>query len=142
MDFVAGLPVLVVSLIAVVLFTWLQIERRVFDHNLQIYVGAPRNCAQTAIVRQRLDKLHYNVRNVVLCSLLAAPSMMAFSGQLDDRGIADSFNGLLQVIAPFVSACFSAAVAWLLIVSATVVHAAHCRLLASFRCNSVRKEFW
>ena len=82
------------------------------------------------------------MRQVVFWSSLAAPSVMAFSGQLDEHGVAQAFDGALQIIAPFTSACFSAAVAWLIIVSALVVHASHLRLLELFRCPRQRKEFW
>ncbi len=89
----------------------------------------------------RLERTYSRVRQVVLWSSLAAPSVMAFSGQLDEHGMAQAFNGALQIIAPFTSACFSAAVMWLIIVSALVVHASHLRLLELFRCPRQRKEF-
>jgi hypothetical protein len=139
MDFEAGLPILVASFIAVVLFTWLQLERRAIQRNLLIYAGSPQ---QLPVVTAGLERTYSRVRKVVMWSSLAAPSVMAFSGQLDEHGLAQAFNGLLQVIAPFTSACFSATVAWLLIASALVVHAAHCRLLELFRCPRQRKEFW
>jgi hypothetical protein len=139
MDFEAGLPILVASLVAVILFTWLQLERRAIAHDLQIYAGPGR---QLPRVTAPVERTFGRVRKVVLWSSLAAPSVMAFSGQLDEHGIAQAFDGSLQIIAPFASACFSAAVAWLLIVSALVVHAAHCRMLELFRHSQVRKEFW
>jgi hypothetical protein len=138
MDFEAGLPILVASFIAVVLFTWLQIERRAIRHNLVVYAGSQ----QLPTVTASLERTYSRVRRVVLWSSLAAPSVMAFSGQLDQHGVAQAFNGSLQVIAPFTSACFSATVAWLLIASALVVHAAHCRMLELFQCPGQRKEFW
>ena len=138
MDFEAGLPILVASFIAVVLFTWLQLERREIQHNLFVYSGN----AQLPTVTAGLERTYSRVRQVVLWSSLAAPSVMAFSGQIDELGVAQAFNGALQIIAPFTSACFSAAVAWLIIVSALVVHASHLRLLELFRCPRQRKEFW
>jgi hypothetical protein len=138
MDFEAGLPILVASFIAVVLFTWLQLERRAIRHNLVVYASSQQLSAVTA----SLERTYSRVRRVVMWSSLAAPAVMAFSGQLDEHGVAQAFNGSLQVIAPFTSACFSATVAWLLIASALVVHAAHCRMLELFRCPGQRKEFW
>jgi hypothetical protein len=138
MDFEAGLPILVASLIAVVLFTWLQLERRAIAKDLQIYAGRQYLPVVTAPVERTFSR----VRQVVLWSSLAAPSVMAFSGQLDEHGVAQAFNGALQIIAPFTSACFSATVMWLLIVSALAVHAAHCRMLELFRHPQGRKEFW
>lgn len=139
MDFEAGLPILVASFIAVVLFTWLQIERRAIRHNLVVYAGSQQ---QLPMVTAGLERTYSRVRKVVMWSSLAAPAMMAFSGQLDQHGVAQAFNGMLQVIAPFTSACFSATVAWLLIASALVVHAAHCRLLELFACPGQRKDLW
>ena len=138
MDFEAGAPILVASMVAVVLFTWLQLERRTIEHHLQVYAG----CRRLPTVTAPVDRTFARVRQVVFWSSLAAPSVMAFSGQLDEHGVAQAFNGTLQVIAPFTSACFSAAVVWLLIASAVVVHAAHCRILELFRYPRERKEIW
>jgi hypothetical protein len=67
---------------------------------------------------------------------------MAFSGQLDAHGIAHVYNDALQIIAPFTSACFSAAVACLLVMSPRVVLRAHAYLLALFPGARDRREFW
>ncbi|MBL6749929.1 MAG: hypothetical protein ISP90_05370 [Nevskia sp.] len=138
MDFEAGLPILVASAVAVVLFTWLQLERRAIAHDLRIYARG----YQLPTVTGPVERTFTRVRSVVLWSSLAAPSVMAFSGQLDEHGVALAFNGALQIVAPFASACFSAAVAWLLVISALVVHAAHCRMLELFRHPQGRKDFW
>ncbi|MDR3416747.1 MAG: hypothetical protein P4L83_11225 [Nevskia sp.] len=138
MDFEAGLPILIASFAGVLLFSWLQLERRIIAHNLRIYAATKPASAVTA----GLERTYSRVRKMVLWSSLAAPSVMAFSGQLDEHGVAEAFSGALQVIAPFTSACFSAAVTWLIIVSAVVVHTAHCRLLEQFRSTGQRKEFW
>jgi hypothetical protein len=137
-DFEAGLPILIASAIAVVLFTWLQLELRSIEHNLLVYAGCRKLPVVTAPVQQTFGR----VRKIVMWSSLASPTVMAFSGQLDQHGVAQAFNGLLQIIAPFTSACFSAAVAWMLIASTLVVHGAHCRLLELFRSPRERKEFW
>jgi hypothetical protein len=137
-DFEAGLPILIASGIAVVLFTWLQLELRSIEHNLLVYAGCRKLPVVTAPVRQTFGR----VRRIVMWSLLASPAVMAFSGQLDEHGVAQAFNGSLQIIAPFTSACFAAAVAWMLIASTLVVHGAHCRLLELFRSPRERKEFW
>ena len=139
MDFEAGLPILVASFVAVVLFTWLQLERRWIENDLQIYAGE-RSAGVSLTVR--LERIYRRVRTVAIYSSIAAPTIMFFSGQLDEHGVAQAFNGRLQIIAPFTSACFSAAVAWLLIASPMVVHAAHRQLLDAFRCPKQRKEFW
>jgi len=137
MDFAAGLPILVASLVAVVVLTWLSLERRGLEGNLRAFAGQ-----QAPQVTARLDRTNFWVRKIVLISTVMAPLMMAFSGQLDEHGIANACNGLLQIIAPFTSACVSAAVAWSLVASALVVHAAHVQLLELFRCPRQRKEFW
>jgi len=137
MDFAAGLPILVASLVAVVVLTWLSLERRGLESNLRAFAGQ-----QAPQVTARLDRTNFWVRKIVLISTVMAPLMMAFSGQLDEHGIANACNGLLQIIAPFTSACVSAAVAWSLVASALVVHAAHVQLLELFRCPRQRKEFW
>ena len=137
MDFEAGLPILVASLVAVLLLTWLSIQRRWIERSIRHY-----NNKQMCGVTAPLERTNARVRWVVISSTLAAPMVMAFSGQLDAHGVANVFNGALQVIAPFTSACFSAAVAWLLIASALVVHATHCRLLDLFRYPRERREFW
>lgn len=137
MDFNAGLPILVASFVAVLLLTWLTLQRRWLERSARLYgrrsaVGVTRS----------LERTNVWLRNVVLSSSFAAPSVMAFSGQLDAHGIANAFHGLLQIIAPFTSACFSAAVAWLLIITPLVVHATHCRLLELFRAPFERREYW
>jgi hypothetical protein len=137
MDFAAGLPSLVASLVAVVVLTWLSLERRGLESNLRAYAGQ-----QVPQVTARLDRTNSWVRKIVMVSTVTGPLMMAFSGQLDEHGIANACNGLLQIIAPFTSACVSAAVAWALVASALVVHAAHVQLLELFRCPHQRKEFW
>jgi hypothetical protein len=138
MDFFAGLPILVASLVAVMLFTWLNLERRMIEADLRRYpdsegAGVPIGALLRANAR---------VRGVWLTSAVAAPLIMAFSGQLDDHGIAHILNDSLQIIAPLTSALFSAAVAWLLVASILLVHATHCRLLARLRCSRLRGEYW
>jgi hypothetical protein len=137
MDFEAGLPILVASFVAVVLSTWLQTERRWIQQDLLAYAGPAH-----AGITSRLDRVYQRVRRVVIGSTLAAPTIMLFSGQLDAHGAAQAFDGNLQLIAPFTSACFSAATAWLLIASPLVVHGVHLQLLELFRCPKQSKEFW
>jgi hypothetical protein len=137
MDFEAGLPILVASFVAVVLSTWLQTEQRWIQHDLLAYAGRGH-----AGITSRLDRVYQRVRRVVIGSTLAAPAIMLFSGQLDAHGAAQAFDGNLQLIAPFTSACFSAATAWLLVASPRVVHGVHLQLLELFRCPKQSKEFW
>lgn len=137
MDFEAGLPILVASFVAVVLFSWLQLERRWIQHDLLAYAGRG-----SSGITSRLDRVYRRVRKVVIGSTIAAPTIMLFSGQLDAHGVAQAFDGNLQLIAPFTSACFSAATAWLLIASPLVVHGVHLQLLELFRCPKQNKEFW
>jgi uncharacterized membrane protein len=142
MDFEAGLPILVASLVAVLLFSWLQLERRAIAYNLIAYgllFGEGRELAE---LTARLERVYARTRRVVFGSAIAAPTVMFFSGQLDAHGIAHVFDDALQVIAPFTSACFSAAVAWLLVLTPLVVHGTHCRLLDCIRCPRGREELW
>jgi len=142
MDFAAGLPILVASLVAVLLFTWLQLERRAITYNLIAYGLLFGDGAEFAALTERLERVYARTRRVVFGSAVAAPTVMFFSGQLDAHGIAHVFDDALQIIAPFTSACFSAAVAWLLVLTPMVVHGTHCRLLDRFRCPRERKELW
>ena len=138
MAFYAGLPILVASCIAVVLFTWLDSERRTIEANLRRYAGSEEPPVPLASLRRTRSR----VRRVWWASAVAAPLVMAFSGQLDAHGIAHVFDDALQIIAPLTSACFSATVAWLLIASVPLVHAAHCQVLTRLRCSRLRGEYW
>ncbi|MDE2148594.1 MAG: hypothetical protein KGJ55_01925 [Gammaproteobacteria bacterium] len=141
MDFDAGLPILVASLVAVLLLSWSTLQRRWLESSACLYA---RRAAPGVIgpVIGPLQRTNAWLRTVALSSTFAAPTVMAFSGQLDAHGIANVYHGLLQIIAPLTSACFSAAVAWLLIVTPLAVHATHCRLLELFRASFQRREYW
>lgn len=138
MDFYAGLPILVASFIAVVLFSWLEIERRLIEANLRRYAVTENGIGPV----RTLLRTNARVRRVWLASAVAAPLIMAFSGQLDAYGIAHILDDWLQIIAPLTSALFSAAVAWLLVASVVLVHATHCYVLARLRCPRLRGEYW
>ena len=70
MDFEAGMPILIASAIAVVLFTWLQLELRSIEHNLLVYAG----CRQLPVVTGPVQKAFAKVRRIVFWSSLASPS--------------------------------------------------------------------
>jgi hypothetical protein len=138
MDFEAGLPILVDSFIAVVLFSWLTSEVRWMETNLLLY--AHRQVPQ---VTDQLKETNRRIRSVAMAATLVAPTIMAFSGQLDSHGIAHIYNDALQIIAPTTSAFFSAAVAWLLIRSPMIVHRSHRNLLSLFpRARRRNRDFW
>jgi hypothetical protein len=137
MDFEAGLPILVDSFIAVVLLSWLSSEVRWMESSLALYVRR-----QVPYVTTHLKETNERVRSIAVTSTLVAPSVMAFSGQLDAHGIAHIYNDALQVIAPATSAAFSALLAWLLITSPLVVHRTHVRLLGLFPHTRGRRDFW
>lgn len=138
MDIDAGMPILGASIAALLLFTWLQMERREIRRNLAVY-GADRELLQAAA---RFELAYARVRWVVFFSTPAAPLMMFFSGQLDAYGIAHVFNDRLQFIAPVASAYFAAAVAWLLIATPLAVHGTYCELLRRFRAPRRAQELW
>ncbi len=138
MDFEAGLPILVDSLIAVVLLSWLTSEVRWMEDNVLTYVRR-----QVPQVTDQLKETNRRTRAVAVWATLVAPTIMAFSGQLDAHGVAHIYNDSLQIIAPFTSACFSAAVAWLLIRSPLDVHRSHRNLLGLFpRSRRRQRDFW
>ena len=137
MDFEAGLPILVDSFLAVVLLSWLSGETRWMERCLRIYVRG-----QAPFVTEQLRRTSDRVRAIAVSATLVSPSVMAFSGQLDEHGIAHIYNNALQVVAPTTSACFSAIVAWLLIVSPLVVHRSHLRLLGLFPRSRRERDFW
>jgi hypothetical protein len=137
MDFDAGLPILGASIAALLLFTWLQMERRAIRHNLRVYDAR----GELQQVAGRFERIYKQVRWLTLSSTPAAPLIMFFSGQLDAYGIAHEFDNRLQMIAPITSAYFAAADAWLLIASPLVVHGTYRELLSLFRCQRPR-EFW
>ncbi len=137
MDFEAGLPILVDSLIAVVLLSWLSSETQWMESSLLLYVRR-----QVPSVTDRLKRLNERARTIAILSTLVAPGIMAFSGQLDAHGIAHIYNDALQIIAPTTSALFSAMVAWLLIISPRAVHKSHLHLLGLFPGTRERREFW
>ena len=138
MDFEAGLPILVDSLVAVLLLSWLSSEVKWMESNLLIYMRQ-----QVPQVTDPLKETNRRIRSLAMWATLVAPSVMAFSGQLDAHGIAHIYNDSLQVIAPFTSACFSAAVAWLLIRSPLVVHESHRSLLGLFpRARRRQRDLW
>lgn len=137
MDVEAGMPILVASLVAMLLLSWLSVQRRWLESSVRQYAKRP-----LAGITQPVERTNARVRWVAWAATVAAPMVMAFSGQLDAHGIADAFDGLLQVIAPLTSALFSAAVAWLLIASTLVVHSAHCRILELFRASRERRDYW
>ena len=138
MDFEAGLPILIDSLIAVLLLSWLTSEVRWMERNLLIYMHR-----QVPQVTDQLKQTNRLTRSLAVWATLVSPSVMAFSGQLDAHGIAHIYNDSLQVIAPFTSACFSAAVAWLLIRSPLIVHESHRSLLSLFPLSRRRqRDFW
>ena len=138
MDFDAGLPILGASIAALLLFTWLQMERRTIRHNLRVYDRA----GELQQVAGRFERIYKQVRWLTLSSAPAAPLIMFFSGQLDAYGIAHVFDDRLQMIAPLTSAYFAAADAWLLIATPLVVHGTYRELLQLFRCQRLRGEFW
>jgi len=138
MDFDAGLPILGASIAALLLFTWLQIERRAIRYNLRVY---DRN-GELQHIAGRFEHTYKQVRWLTLMSTPAAPLMMFFSGQLDAYGIAHVFDDRLQMIAPLTSAYFAAADAWLLIATPLVVHRIYRELLSVFRSRPQPREFW
>ena len=138
MDFEAGLPILVDSFIAIVLLTWLSNEVRWMETNLLLYMRR-----QVPQVTFQLKETNRRTRTVAIMATIVAPSVMAFSGQLDAHGIAHIYNDALQVIAPMTSACFSATVAWLLVSSPMVVHRSHRHLLGLFpRGRRRQRDLW
>lgn len=138
MDFEAGLPILVDSLIAVVLLSWLSRELKWMESNVHTYLRK-----QVPQVTDQLKETNRRTRTVALLATLVAPGVMAFSGWLDANGFAHIYNDSLQLIAPFTSACFSAAVAWLLIRSPVEVHRSHRNLLGLFPGSRRReRDLW
>lgn len=138
MDFLAGLPILVTSLVALLLLNWLRNERQYFEQDAE----ANRANGSAPPVTAQLTRTMRWLQRILISALVFAPVMMIFSGQLDAHGVAEAFDGNLQFIAPFVSAVFSAAVFRLLILAVVVVYVAHTRLLSRFRPTRERKEFW
>lgn len=138
MDFDAGLPILGASIAALLLFTWLQMERRAIQRNLRVYNAG----GELQHVAGRFERIYKQVRWLTLSSTPAAPLIMFFSGQLDAYGIAHVFDDRLQMIAPLTSAYFAAADAWLLIATPMAVHGVYRELLAVFRCQRYHREFW
>jgi hypothetical protein len=137
MDFEAGLPILVDSLIAVVLLSWLSSEVQWMESTLLLYMRR-----QVPAVTERLKRINELARTVAILSTLVAPTIMAFSGQLDAHGVAHIYNDALQIIAPTTSAFFSAAVAWLLIISLLAVYRSHVHWLDLLPGSRGRREFW
>ncbi len=138
MDVDAGMPILGASIASILLSLWLIWQQHWIERCVRAYAAR----RQAAGLTSSLEHISVRVRWVAFSSAVAAPTIMAFSGQLDAYGIAHIYNNALQIIAPLTSACFAAAVAWLLIASPLVVHATHCRLLDLFRCSRLRREFW
>ncbi len=138
MDFDAGLPILGASIAALLLFTWLQVERREIRQSLKVYNAA----GELRQVSHRFERIYQQVRWLTLSSTPAAPLIMFFSGQLDAHGVAHVFNDRLQMIAPLTSAYFAAADAWLLIATPLAVHSIYRELLGVFRSQRQRGEFW
>jgi|SRR5882757_3712317 len=138
MDFDAGLPILGASIAALLLFTWLQMERRALRYNLLVYDKG----GELQHIAGRFERTYKQVRWLTLMSTPAAPLIMFFSGQLDAYGIAHVFDNRLQMIAPLASAYFAAADAWLLIATPMAVHGIYRELLGVFRSQRHYREFW
>lgn len=137
MDVNAGMPILGAWLASVLLLLWLSWQQRWIERCVRAY-----SRRQATMLTSPLRHANLRVRRLAISCMLAAPALMAFSGQLDSYGIAHIYNNTLQIIAPLTSACFAATMLWLLIASPLAVHATHCRLLDLFHCPGQRREFW
>jgi len=136
-DVDAGMPILGACVASVLLLLWMIWQKRWIERCVWVY-----SRRQAPMLTSPLRHIHLRVRRLMFSSLLATPAIMFFSGQLDAHGIAHVYNNTLQIIAPLTSACFAAAMLWLLIVSPLAVYTAHCRLLDLFYFQGHRREFW
>lgn len=137
MDFSAGLPILGASLAAMLLLSWLTLQRRWLEGCARLYVQKP-----PPEFAARLSRNSARLRKLALAATCAAPAVMMFRGQLAAHEISNLWHGLPGILAPLASACFAAAVMAFLIVTPLAVHATYCQLLELFRAPPERREYW
>lgn len=142
MDIDAGMPILGACVASILLFLWVSWQHHWISSCIRLYTRRRAHDASNSRATALLKRTFVQVRRVMIASMLAAPLVMLFSGQLDSHGLAHLYNDRLQIIAPLTSACISAAVLWLLIASPIAVYLSHRRMLDLFDRTEQRGEFW